>query len=189
MPNVKGVLFADYVRMIRGQKQADWSTHLSPEDLRYLKETIDQGAWYPMASFERLGNAILRVMAGGQLEAVRMWGRYSVDQLAIMQPMLVAPGDPIETLTRFRILRSTFFDFDALSVPLLHEDEAHVVIGYGMGMPAEEAASFQTMGFFERLLEVAGATRVVARFRQRCWAGDARTLLELQWEMLPAGRK
>jgi hypothetical protein len=37
------------------------------------------------------------------------------------------------------------------------------------------------MGFFERLLEVAGATDVFARFLRRSWAGDPQTLLDLFW--------
>jgi hypothetical protein len=179
--NVKGVLFADYVRMIRSHKSVDWSCELPPEDLSHLKAHIEPGAWYPMATFERMGNGILRHVALGDLQGVRMWGRFSVDQLRAAQPMLVAEGDPLETLNRFRVLRASYFDFQALEVPMANEHQAHIVIHYHMGQPAEEAASMQTMGFFERLLEVAGATNVSARFVERSWAGDARTLLELNW--------
>ena len=179
--NVKGILFADYVRMIRSHKGVDWSAELAPEDLPFLAQRIEPNGWYPMATFERLGNAILRHVGLGDLAGVRMWGRFSVDQLRAAQPALVADGNPVETLTRFRVLRATFFDFEALEVPMLNDDQAHVVIRYYMGATAEEAASHQTMGFFERLLEVAGATDISARFRERSWAGDARTLLELTW--------
>jgi hypothetical protein len=55
-----------------------------------------------------------------------------------------------------------------------------------MGAKAEEAASFQTMGFFERQLELAGASNVSALLKQRSWAGDPRTLLELNWMMVAA---
>jgi hypothetical protein len=50
-----------------------------------------------------------------------------------------------------------------------------------MGMPAEEAAAMQTVGFIERLLELAGARNIEARLRQRSWIGDPRTLLVLRW--------
>jgi hypothetical protein len=183
MPQVKGALFADYVRMLRIQKGVDWSQYLPAEDLPYLKTQILLDEWYPMATFERLGNEILRTLARGDLDAVRDWGRLSADQLRALHPTLVAPGDPVETLNRFRVLRSTFFDFDSLDIVMLHDDEAQVVIAYGMGMPAEEAASFQTMGFFERQLELAGAVDVRGRFLERSWAGDARTLLDLRWRM------
>ena len=179
---VKGVLFLDYVRMVRRHKGVDWHQHLAPEDLPYLSTAIDPGAWYPMTTFERLGNAILRFVANGDLFPVRLWGRYSADQLRADQPMLVAPGDPVETLNRFRVLRSTYFDFDALEVLMLHDGGAEIALAFFMGMPAEEAASFQTMGFFERQLELAGAKKIDARFRSRSWVGDERTVLVLRWE-------
>lgn len=180
---VKGVLFLDYVRMLRGQKDVDWSAHLLPEDLPYLTSRIDPAGWYPMPTFERMGNQILRTVARGELYAVQMWGRLSVDQLRAAQPMLVAPGDPIETINRFRVLRSTYFDFDALEVLALYDETAQIAIHYHMGMPAEEAASMQTLGFFERLLEIAGAREIQARFRSRSWAGDPRTVLALSWRV------
>lgn len=178
---VKGILFVDYVRMLRGHKGVDWAGRLPADDLAYLTAHIDPDGWYPMATFERLGDQILHVVARDDLEAVRMWGRFSVDVLRAKYPMLLAQGDPIETINRFRVLRATFFDFEALEVPMLHDDEAEIVIRYHMGMPAEEAASMQTLGFFERLLELAGATDVSAELRERSWLGDARTLLALRW--------
>jgi hypothetical protein len=180
--NVKGILFADYVRMIRSHKGVDWSAELTPEDLPFLSMRIEHASWYSMATFERFGNAILRHVAGGDLAAVRMWGRFSVDVLRHANPMLLAPGDPVETLRRFHVLRSTYFDFDTLSVAELLDEQASIVIDYRMGATAEEAASFQTMGFFERLLELAGARDIGARFTERAWAGEPRTLLDLVWQ-------
>ena len=180
--NVKGILFADYVRMIRSHKAVDWTKHLDREDLFYLRSKIEPLDWYPMETFERFGNAILHEIALSGLEAVRMWGRLSVDQLREATPNLVAQGDPIETLMRFRVQRATYFDFEALEIPTLVLDHAHIVIHYFMGPVAEEAASHQTMGFFERLLELAGTSSIEARFLERSWKDDVRTVLELSWE-------
>ena len=180
--NVKGILFADYVRMIRSHKSVDWSTQLPREDLFYLRTKVEPDEWYPMETFERFGNVILKEVASGDVEAVRMWGRISVDQLAAATPSLVAEGDPVDTMMRFRVQRATYFDFEALEIPTLTVDHASVVIHYYMGNVAEEAASFQTMGFFERLLERAGAKAISARFEERSWASGARTLLSLAWQ-------
>ena len=49
-----------------------------------------------------------------------------------------------------------------------------------MGAAAEEAAAVPTMGFFERLLEAAGATDT-ASVGSRSWIGEARTLLRVRW--------
>ena len=179
--NVKGILFADYVRMIRSHKSVDWATQLPREDMFYLRMKVEPLEWYPMETFERFGDLILKEVASGDLEAVRMWGRMSVDQLAAASPSLVAENDPIDTMMRFRVQRATYFDFEALEIPTLTDDHAHVVIHYFMGAVAEEAASFQTMGFFERLLERAGADSIAAKFVERSWAGDSRTLLTLAW--------
>jgi len=186
MRNVKGVLFADYIRMIRSHKGVDWTRLLTIEDLTYLRTHIQPDEWYPMASCERLGNAILTVIAQNDLNAVRQFGWHQVDQLATSHPMLVAVNDPIETLNRFRVLRSTFFDFEALKIPLLHEDEARILVAYHMGPRAEEAASYQTLGFFERLLALSSAEDLRGRFLERSWAGDERTLFELTWSLAPA---
>ena len=136
---VRGILFLDYVRMIKAHKSVDWEKQLPPEDIDYLTARIDPNGWYPMASFERMGNAILEHVAGGQLNAVHHWGRLSATMLHSAHPMLLEKGDPVETVRRFRVQRATYFDFEALEVPMLHDGEAHVIIHYYMGMPAEEA--------------------------------------------------
>jgi hypothetical protein len=179
---VRGVLFLDYVRMLRSQKPPKLSEHLTAEDLGYLQIHIHPDSWYPMATFERLGNAILATVTHGELFPVRLWGRYSVTQLMRAHPTLLAPGDPVESLNRFRVLRETFFNFPALDVVMLHELEADIAIRYHMGMPAEQAAAFQTMGFFEGLLEHAGARDVRAEFSEKSWDGNSRTLMALRWD-------
>lgn len=182
MRQVRGVLFVDYVRMLRSQKHVDWSSQLAPDDLAYLHQQIDADAWYPMATFERMGNAILHTVTRGELFPVQLWGRYAAAQLRAAHPLLLEPDDPPETLSRFRVLRETFFDFDALDVPLLHTDEAHIVVRYYMGMPAEEAAAYQTLGFFEGLLELAGAKDLRSAFQDKQWEGDGRTMLVVRWK-------
>jgi hypothetical protein len=181
MRNVRGVLFLDYVRMLKAHKGVDWEAVLPPDDMPYLKEKIDANAWYPMATFERMGNAILRFVANDKILPVQLWGRFSAAQLRTAHPMLLERNDPVETLTRFRVMRETFFDFEAQKVLMLHDGEAQIAINYYMGMPAEEAASYQTLGFFEGLLELANAKEIRAMFRARSWHGADRTLLDLRW--------
>ena len=64
---------------------------------------------------------------------------------------------------------------------MLLDDEAHIVVHYYMGNPAEEAACHQTMGFFEGLLELAGAKDVHAWFREKSWANALRTSVVIRW--------
>lgn len=179
---VKGTLFVDYVRMLRRSRGVDWSRWLTPADLGYLVQRIDPDGWYPMQTFERMGLAILGEIAQGDLNAVRMFGRVSIDGLCRTHENLLAPGDPRETLMRFQVLRRSFFDYSALEIGSISDGEASIVVSYGMGSRAEEAASWQTLGFFERLLEVAGATEVKAWFASQSWSGDLLSTIELRWE-------
>ena len=182
---VKGVLFVDYIRMLRRRNDVDWSQRLEAVDLGYLVQRIDPDEWYPMETFERMGLAILTAIAQGDLETVRIFGSASIDRLCQTYGNLVAPGDPRDTLMRFQVLRRGFFDYSALEIGSISDGEASIVVSYGMGSRAEEAASWQTLGFFERLLEVAGATQIKASFASRSWTGDLVTTIELQWEQSP----
>jgi hypothetical protein len=78
-------------------------------------------------------------------------------------------------------MSGTFFDFDAIKLPFLQDGVVHIEIAYQMGMPAEEAASTQTLGFFEGLLKLSGATTLEGAIREKSWAGDPRTLAVIRW--------
>jgi hypothetical protein len=179
--NVMGTLFVDYVRMLRARKDVYWPKYFVKDDLPFLTQRIHPEAWYPMATFERMGLAILEVIAQGELDTVRAFGSASVDWLLELHPNLLSKTDPRESIMRFQVLRSSFFDFPALEVMGVSDTDAQIRVAYQMGPAAEEAASFQTMGFFSRLLELCDAPNVSARFTTRTWAGDPWTVLELVW--------
>jgi len=180
-PQVRGSLFLDYVRMLKARPQVDWRRHLATEDLGYLEQRIDLEAWYPMAAFERLGMAILDVIARGDLGAVRAWGRRTVQPMATLHGGLLVKNDPRESLMRFQVLRRTFFDFEATHMTRVDDSEVQVRLAYGMSPPAEEAASHQAMGFFDGLVELAGGEEVRARFAERAWQGANATTLVVSW--------
>jgi hypothetical protein len=87
----------------------------------------------------------------------------------------------METMMRFRVLADSFFDFGALRVITVEDEHAVVAVAYQMSPVAEETASYQTLGFFERLVDEAGAAEPSGRFTKKSWAGDAVTLIDLHW--------
>jgi hypothetical protein len=181
--HARGSVFVDYVRMIKTNKTAEWGKHLTAADLLYLRQPIAPDDWYPMGTFERMGLAILAEIAGGRFELVRMWGRFQTEALLHLNPTMVARGDPRDSLMRFQVVRRAFFDFEALTVRSVEDDHALIAISYHMSPIAEEAACWQTMGFLEQLVGIAGGTEVVACFRDKAWEGAPSTIVELSWKL------
>jgi hypothetical protein len=183
MRSVRGILFVDYVRMVRAQGLGA-TKKLTPEDVALAKQRIDPKGWYPMDAFERMGLAILDGVVGQELESIRMWGRYQVSSVAAQFPEMLHPEEPRETMLRTGVLMSSFFDFPAVEMKSLGDTSASVQIAYGMSEPAERAASWQSMGFFEGLLGMAGAHDIHADFSVMSWhEGQGPTRLELVWSL------
>jgi CheY-like chemotaxis protein len=182
MRQVRGILFLDYVRMLRRSGSPNLARHLRPEELALLTQRIDLGAWYPMETFERLGLAILSEVVGGEVDAVRLWGRSQIPQILGFFPELRAEGDARDTLIRFNNLMGSLFDFPAVELEEINDEAASLRIAYGMGPAAEEAASWQTFGFYEALAEAAGAEQVRGRFTRMSWkTPGGPTTLALEW--------
>lgn len=134
-----------------------------------------------MESYERMGLAIMDKIAGGSFALIRRWGRETVRALHQVHPDLIEEGDPTETFRRFDRIRETFFDFPAVESKFIREGQAVFEIQYGMSPRAEEAACHQSLGFFERLLELSGAEKIVVEPISRSWAGDDRTVVAARW--------
>lgn len=186
---VKGIFFADYVRMLKRSEREDWSGYLTEEDMGYLNERIRENDWYPFETFERMGLAILSEIAEENMELVRQFGKTYLDRLFSVHASLVSAGDPYESLVRFQVLRKSFFDFDPINILVFHNNYAKIEIAYGMSPRTEEAATWQSLGYFERLLELSGAKNVQHQFTSRMWEGAESTILELDWSELPDGSK
>lgn len=180
--HVKGVLFADYVRMLRAHRGRTWHEFLQPEDLPFLEQTIDHEQWYPMETFERLGIAIFQAIAEGDLGLVRDWGRASVPRVVGSNEHVLVAGDPRESLMRFFVLRRSLFDFEALTMLQLSDASASIGVEYGMQPLAERAAAVQTMGFFEGLIALAEGGDVQAEFVEMSWRGDRQTIIGFSWQ-------
>ena len=178
---VKGVLFLDYVRMIRRSKGGDWGRRLGPSDMAIVSGRIDPKSWYPMDVFERLGLAILAEIAGGDVEAAYAWGKAYMAGVFETYEGLVAEGNPMESLMRFKVLERSFFSFEGVAVPSLEPNGATLRIQFHMSPLAEQASAYQTLGFFESMLERAGAHGLVHEFKQKAWEGADSTIIAFRW--------
>jgi len=179
---VRGDLFVSYVRMIKSRKDVDWSRYLLPDDVRFLKESINESEWYPFDTFERMGIGIITEYADQNMQTVRLWGRIQVHDLIKTHKDLVCKGDAAETLMRYHVLRKTFFNFSAVDLVGVNDGFAKLRISFHMSRLAEEAATYQTLGFFEGLLGLSGAKDIRFQFTSKLWEGDFYTVIELEWD-------
>ena len=85
-------------------------------------------------------------------------------------------------MMRFKVFRSEFFNFQAVEIIALVAGLARVEVSYQMSPPAEEAAAYQTMGFFERMAQLAGGTNCRAEFEKRGWVDDSTTVFCIRWD-------
>ncbi|MBL8920468.1 MAG: response regulator transcription factor [Myxococcaceae bacterium] len=181
--HVRGVLYVDYVRMLRRQV-SNWRAQLSPADVALVADRVDVDAWYPMASFERLGLAILEHVVRGEVDSIRLWGRQQVQAILGYLPTLRVDDDPLDAIMRFQNFLSSLFDFQAVALDSVEDGEALVRVDYGMGARAEEAATWQTVGFFEELVTASGGREATGRLRSRAWLpGEPPTVFAVTWTM------
>jgi hypothetical protein len=178
---IKGEFLVDYVRALKSRKDIDWSRYLTAEDLKFLDQKILGTEWYPMAPFERIAVALFKELAHSNVETVRLWGRMQAEEVSRTYDSLVHKGSPHDSLIQFQVLRKSFFNFEPIDVMELARNFAKMRMDFQMETTAEQAASYQALGIFERLVELSGAVNIQARFPSRCWAGDKITVLELSW--------
>jgi CheY-like chemotaxis protein len=182
---VKGVLFRDYVRMIRKHKDVDWDKYLRPEEKELLSQLILPAQWYPMESYQRMGAAIYREIAHGDPSTARAWGRAGMEELASLYTNnLIKKGNPRETLENFKAINRRFFDFDSFDVDPVGPRSVYIIIDPDFGPYEVEGYSNQMLGSFERLFELAGVVGIKAEFRNRAWDGPGKTVIEITWEQV-----
>lgn len=176
---MRGVLYVDYVRMIRRQLPA-WRSTLDPACVAALDRIVDVDGWYPMEDFERLGLAILDHVVGGEHDSIRLWGRQTVQALLGFLPDLQASA-PDEAVRRMQPYLSSLFDFPVMSLESVGAAGAVLRVSYFMGPRAEEAATWQAIGFFEELVVASGGRAASGSLLTRAWSGAPSTTFAITW--------
>jgi len=180
---VKGSLLLDYVRMIRANKDKDWGKYLEPQDWEIINGRVLPSLWYPLSTFRRAGLATFNLLANGNMEMVRAWGRISLEQLVKgLYKSIVAEPDPVKALERFVLMRRQFYNF--LSMEMKPVDDKHVklLLAFGPEEPGHEPYRAQLQGGVERLLELTGGKNPEINFSGVEWNGASATEFDITWE-------
>jgi hypothetical protein len=180
---VKGSLLLDYIRMIKANKDKPWHKYLTPEDMEIIEGRVLPSVWYPYETFRRCGLATFHELAGGKVEAVRAWGKISMEQLVKgLYSSVVTEKDPMKAIERFVSMRRQFFDFDARTHEKVGEKHIKVRLQTIPDREGIEAYTAQLTGGFEKLIELTGGKNPKIVLTKKQWAGDPVTELDISWE-------
>jgi hypothetical protein len=180
---VKGTWITDYVRMIRAAKDKPWDQYLTPEDWKIVNSKVLSSVWYPYESFNRIGKAVFREIAQGNLAVSRTFGKMFAENLAAVYKTVLVPGDPASTISKVYALQGTFFrDIPSLIAPAVHEPKRTVVrisvtrLERELGEP--EAFAYQFLGMLEQLADKVGARKCQSAVRKV----EGGYEIDLSWE-------
>jgi hypothetical protein len=180
---VKGTVLLDQVRMIRGNRDKDWNQYLKPEDWQIINGRILPSVWYPLELYQRCGWAVFKLIAGGNLDLVRAYGRIRGKELfGDIYKAVILSQDPEKALERYNIISTQMYNFLKIKSEKVGEKHLQVTISYDRNDQTYEVHIYQVWGQFEQLLEMAGGKNVKVALIAREWKGDPNTIFDIRWE-------
>ena len=180
---VKGSMLVDQVRIIRANKDKDWSEYLGPEDWETIMETILPSTWYPLEIYKRCGWAVFQVIAGGDPNLARMRGKIRGKELfENIYKNIAATKDPMTALKSFVKIYGNLFNFSSLEFEKVGDKHAVVKHDYDPKDPTNVPYCYTLMGHLEILVEITGGKNVQIEFTSKQWEGAPVTNFDITWE-------
>jgi len=180
---VKGTMVVDHVRMIRANKGRDWDKYLKPQDWEIVNGRILPSMWYPLETYQRCGWATYQVLAGGNLDLVRLRGRIRGKELfEDIYKNIVIDQNPMKALDRFVIIYGQLFNFSTLEFEKVGEKHARIHHDYDPNDPGSLPYCYQLMGHFDTLIEMTGGKNVKIELIAKQWEGAPETIFNITWE-------
>jgi hypothetical protein len=168
MTKIKGALLMEYVRLIRDNKDKDWKKYLDEEDSKIIFGAVMPNAWYPLEVYEHAGKAIFKEIAQGDLKNAKIWGRFVIEDLGNrFYHNLVRFQDPEGALERCMTFILQWFQFDdpnfqAIQVEKVGPKQVKMTLRNDHPYDYFEAYAYQSLGTFERIVELNGGKEVKA---------------------------
>ena len=163
----------EFARLIRDNKDRDWKKYLDEEDSKIIFGAVMPNAWYPIEVYEHAGKAIFKEIAQGDLKNARMWGRFVIEDLGNrFYHNLVRLNDPEGGLERCRTFIQQWFQFDdpnfqAIEVKKIGLKQVKITVRYYHPYDYFEAYAHQSLGTFERIVELNGGKEVKAEITEQ----------------------
>lgn len=182
MPNVKGTILIDFVKTIKADSSGAYNAYLNDLDREILHQRLLPSGWYPYQTFKNCFNAVFKVLAKGDLEKVRQWGRvYGEAIITGVYKSIIKEGEPLESLMKYSTHIRNFFDFGEILVEPVEKDQALVRI---RGFDPTFQPQYSIMqGWLERSLELCGAKNIRTEVIAATWKGAPETIVKITWQM------
>lgn len=157
-------MISDYVDIVKSNPDRNWDSYLKPQDWEVINSQVLASTWYPYDTFRRIAYAIFKEVAGGNLEAVRAYGRHSMKDTIKIYKNILIEGEPVESIKKLGMLTKTFFDLD-VSLKIVEEGEKMVKVKPQIPQHEDEpeaaiAYFHQLRGSLEGLVGQAGGKNV-----------------------------
>jgi len=160
---VKGTWFLPYVQMIRANKarKAEFDDFLQPQDWEIINNKVLVSSWYPFESYRRMGEAVFRVLARGDLQTVQATGQGLMREMLKTYKNMVVANDPIASLGKLLQNQSNFFRNIDSMISFTKKEPGQVEIQLAMtheflADPVTLAFAHQIAGKMEELISQAG---------------------------------
>lgn len=177
---VKGSMMMFVVKGVRAAGVEHFDLLLNDEDRVFLTQRILPINWYPFDSYKRLFDALVAVVAKGNTQTIRQWGRdYGSTILQGVYQSTIAPGDPFRSLKNYEQRFSSFYDFGVLEVTDNGSGDAELEIRDFD--PSWESIYQMIDGWLEQTVELAGGKNPRVGFKARSWVGDPSTIYRISW--------
>ena len=174
MARVKGSMLVLLVKAIRADKSGRLLAAVPAEHRPTVQGMILSIHWYPFEVYRAIQDALVRVLANGDMEIVRQWGRLTAEEtMTKTYSAVLRPGDPLGTLTNYEAFFRRFFDGTDFTVKDLGGGRALVrVAGFE---PGWQPIYHIVRGWLERSLALVGCVAPSVEFHAKSWEGGGAT--------------
>ena len=181
--HVKGTMLADMVRMIRANKDRNWHDYLEEGDWEIVNGRVFPAKWYPLEVFQRLGYATFKVLAGGDLATVRMFGKMRGEVLfGEVYTSALTVQDPARALNHYTKIYKSLFDFSTIEFEQVGSNHVIITHDYDPDDEANTPYCYLMMGYFDALIEMTGGTNGHIDLTSKQWEGAPTTVFDITWD-------
>lgn len=191
MAQVKGQWLVDWVKMIKNhirdnpKSKDEFDKLLGTADWEIVNSMVLPLQYYDYASFQRIGQAVFKVIANSNLELSRAFGKLMIMELIKFYKRILVASDPVASLQRFIEHHGKYFEDVKSQCQLISQTAKVATIKLELtpsdkNLPeAAQAFAWQLGGSFEQLVTVAGGHEVKLEIIRDL---DGNFIYNLSWE-------